>query len=276
MNGQPVMNGHHPYPAGMGNGLVRPPPIPNPGVPPTSFAPMPHPSAFPSHPGMPSSQGAGFIPTRPAMPPNPSMASTNPGIPPGMPSNPLIPPGMPQGQPGIPNLQAGISRPALQSQPGLSPPIPGQPVQNQPVHSQYQPGFPPSQKSSLAPPPTSMAPPTGAPQFGHQPNPTQFQPPSPYTQGVGQLPNQMGNMQLNQSATSDPISLMQSKDGPVGPRRYLPAPIKYQTTAPPGISRIPPNRQNCDRDVMCSTLNAIPSQSSNSVHILYIRVILNN
>lgn len=104
----------------------------------------------------------------------------------------------------------------------------------------------------MAPPPTSMGQMTNAA--------NNLQTPNPYSQpNYGNLPSQMGNMQLNQKSTSDPISLMQTKEGPIGPRRYSPAPIKYQTTAPPGISRIPPNRQNCDRDVMCSTLNAIPS-----------------
>ena len=48
----------------------------------------------------------------------------------------------------------------------------------------------------------------------------------------------------------------------LGPAKYEPKPIKYQTMAPPGISRIPPNRKNCDRDVMACTMNAIPSSES--------------
>ena len=48
----------------------------------------------------------------------------------------------------------------------------------------------------------------------------------------------------------------------VGPEKYLPRPIKYQTMAPPGVSRVPPNRKNCEREGMACTMNAIPSSDA--------------
>ena len=140
MNGQPFMNGHHPFPSGMGNGMVRPPPIPQPGMQPTGFPPM---SAAPTHPGMPPSHSGN--PTRkPGMPPSqPGMPPSQPGLPPSqpgfLPSQPGKPPsqsypGMPPQQlnSGVPNSQLGFPpRPGIPSQ-GFSPQIPGQPIQSQP------------------------------------------------------------------------------------------------------------------------------------------------
>merc|ERR1712176_815137 len=108
-------------------------------------------------------------------------------------------------------------------------------------------------------PPTMTAPPTS---LGAPPRQPGAPTPGAYS---NQLPNQFGNMNLNNqmnSQASQPIAIMQTKDPPIGPEKYQPPNIKYQVSAPPGISRIPPNRANCDREVMCSTLNAIPVSDS--------------
>ena len=73
----------------------------------------------------------------------------------------------------------------------------------------------------------------------------------------------MMSNQFNQMSVGEkPVDLMNGREVLVGPEPYSPRPIKYQTMAPPGVSRIPPERKNCDRGVMACTLNAIPSSDS--------------
>ena len=185
-----------------------------------------------------------------------------------------------------PPTSMGVSTqpPQVHAQQGLHP----MPMQQSRPPPMSRPVAPPSSMPAYAPsappampgraPPTSYAAPPPVANHGQgysAPAPLQqqqFQPP-PMTMQPGQmapprggafpsnLPSQFSDMSLQQSQ-SNPINLMQSKEGAVGPGKYCPMAIKYQTVAPPGSSRIPPNRANCDRDVMCSTLNAIPSSDS--------------
>ena len=167
MNGQPIMNGHHPYPSGMGNGMVRPPPIPQPGMQPTGFPSM---SAAPTHPGMPPSH-SGNPPRKPGMPPQPGMPPSQPGFLPSQPGMPSSHPGLPPSQPGFPPSQPGIAP----SQPGIPPSRPGMPP------SQSYPGMPPQQLNSGVPNSQPGFPPRpGIPQQGFSPQmpgqPIQSQP----------------------------------------------------------------------------------------------------
>ena len=261
VNGHPPQY-HNGHPPGL-NGSSGYPPGPAqpagpykmaPGPPPTTMGQIPTGNSAPS---MPMNYGQ-QVPGGGARPPPMQRMPSQPPQQPTYPSRVSQPPGMP---PHSNSTYPNQISPNMGNAMGAAPPMgtaqmPPMSMGNAPV-----PGMPqmaPGNHMGMAPPPTSMGPPPTSMGPGGYPHQPQGQYPA---QG---MTNQFGNMNMNNQnqSVNQPISLMQTKDAPVGPRKYQPSKVKYQLNAPPGISRIPPNRSNCDRDVMCSTLNAIPSSDS--------------